>query len=129
MHAVCFVRRFEFDLNGTVFPNALSLDDVDNDGSNELVVGNMSGELVIFKSDQLWQKVTGLGMITALGIGDIFNIGSNALVVVGGDGWCHILFKAKQDDVVEQRKGKLESVHIQRIPANTKVSLNNDLGC
>lgn len=122
MRAVCFVKRYEFDLNGAVFPNALSLDDVDNDGNSELVVGNMSGELSIFKGDRMWQKFTGLGMITALGIGDIFNIGSNALVVVGGDGWCHILFKQKQDDAVDQKKAKLESVHVQRIPANTKVS-------
>lgn len=132
MRAVCFVKRFEFDLNGAVFPNALSLDDVDNDGNNELVVGNMSGELSIFKSDRMWQKFTGLGMITALGIGDIFNIGSNALVVVGGDGWCHILFKPKQDDTVDQKKAKLESVHVQRIPANTKVVLLGDIdgdGC
>ncbi|XP_069677567.1 KICSTOR complex protein ITFG2-like isoform X1 [Periplaneta americana] len=132
MRAVCFVKRFEFDMNGTIFPNALALDDVDNDGNNELVVGNMSGDLCLFKSDRMWQKITGLGMITALGIGDIFNIGSNALVAVGGDGWCHILFKAKQDDTADQKKGKLESVHVQRIPANTKVVLLGDIdgdGC
>jgi hypothetical protein len=127
MRAVCFVKRFEFDMNGTVFPNALSLDDVDNDGNNELVIGNMNGDLAIFKSDRMWQKITGLGMITALGIGDIFNMGSNALVAVGGDGWCHILFKAKQDNTVDQKKGKLESVHVQRIPANTKVSFSNNI--
>ncbi|PSN49816.1 Integrin-alpha FG-GAP repeat-containing protein 2 [Blattella germanica] len=132
MRAVCFVKRFEFELNGTIFPNALALDDVDNDGNNELVVGNMSGDLAIYKSDRLWQKVTGLGMITALGIGDIFNCGSNALVAVGGDGWCHILYKAKLDDSTDQKKGKLESVHVQRIPPNTKIVLLGDIdgdGC
>ncbi|KAJ9600117.1 hypothetical protein L9F63_009593 [Diploptera punctata] len=134
MRAVCFVKRFEFELSGTVFPSALALNDVDNDGNNELVVGNMSGELAIYKSDRLWQKLTGLGMITAIGIGDLFNCGNNALVAVGGDGWCHILYrpKGKVDDVSDPKKGKLESVHVQRIPPNTKIVLLGDIdgdGC
>ena len=124
MRAVCFVKRYEFELSGTIFPNALVLNDVDNDGNSELVVGSMSGDLVIYKNDRLWQKLTGLGMLTALGIGDIFNCGNNALVAVGGDGWCHILYrpKANADDTADQKKGKLESVHVQRIPPNTKVN-------
>jgi len=56
----------------------------------------------------------GLGLITAVGVGDILNCGLNAVVVVCGDGWCHIFFCPKGGN-------KLESVHVQRIPANTKV--------
>nr|CAD7193727.1 unnamed protein product [Timema douglasi] len=51
MRAVCFVNRLEIDLSGNVFSNALAFGDVDNDGQNEFIVGDTSGELVVFKGE------------------------------------------------------------------------------
>ena len=49
MRAVCFVKRLQWDLPGTVFRHGLTIGDVDNDGDNELVVGTAEGDLFIFK--------------------------------------------------------------------------------
>lgn len=49
MRAISLVNRLEFDFGGNVARKAITLGDVDNDGNNELVIGNESGELVIFK--------------------------------------------------------------------------------
>ena len=59
-------------------------------------------------------------MITCVAVGDVMNCGSNAVVVISGDGWCHIYLclNSTQDD----NSAKLELVHNQRIPPNTKVS-------
>ncbi|XP_063232769.1 KICSTOR complex protein ITFG2-like [Bacillus rossius redtenbacheri] len=126
MRSVCFVKHLEFELEGNVLSHAIGLGDIDNDGNNELIIGNINGDLTIFKEDREWQKISGLGMITAIGVGDVFNIGCNALVVVCGDGWCHILLKSTRE-IKDQQESKLESVHVQRIPANTKVVLLGDM--
>ncbi|GLH05277.1 Uncharacterized protein GBIM_10917 [Gryllus bimaculatus] len=132
MRAVCFVERMEFQASGNVFPNSMALGDVNNDGDSELVVGNTSGELTIFKGEKILQTFTKLGMITAVGIGDIFNNGQNALVVVSGDGWCRILFNSKSTDATNEQVCGLSVVHAQQIPPNTKVVLLEDVdgdGC
>lgn len=49
MRAISLVNRLEFDFGGNVVRNGVKLGDVDNDGNNELVVGNEAGELCIFK--------------------------------------------------------------------------------
>lgn len=43
----------------------------------------------------MWQKITGLGLVTSVAIGDIFNFGCNALVVICGDGWTHIFYSPR----------------------------------
>ncbi|XP_071574123.1 KICSTOR complex protein ITFG2 isoform X2 [Temnothorax nylanderi] len=95
MRAVSFVKRLQWELPGTVCRHGLTIGDVDNDGDNELVVGTVEGELYIFKGSELWQKITGLGLITSVAIGDIFNYGRNALVVICGDGWTHIFYSPR----------------------------------
>lgn len=60
---------------------------------------------------ELWQKITGLGLITSVAIGDIFNYGRNALVVICGDGWTHIFYSPR-------------SVH----PSNASVSAGHHAG-
>ncbi|XP_043473905.1 KICSTOR complex protein ITFG2-like [Leptopilina heterotoma] len=92
MRAVCFVNKLCWELPGTVFRHGLTIGDVDNDGENELVVGTAEGCLYIFKRTELWQKISGLGVISCLTIGDIFNSGKNALVVICDDGWVHIYY-------------------------------------
>lgn len=49
MRAISLVDRLEFDFLGNVVRSTVTLGDVDNDGRNELVVGNENGDLVIFK--------------------------------------------------------------------------------
>lgn len=49
MRAVCFVKRLQLDVPGTVFRHGLIIGDVDNDCNNELVVGTAEGDLFIFK--------------------------------------------------------------------------------
>ncbi|XP_046425664.1 KICSTOR complex protein ITFG2-like isoform X1 [Neodiprion fabricii] len=182
MRAVSFVKRLQWDVPGTIFRHGMTLGDVDNDGDNELVVGTAEGELYIFKGSDLWQKITGLGLITCLTVGDIFNYGRNALVVICGDGWVHIFYSPRpvnptatslgsvghlpvirestlgdqfgvptgptsvdvatgmssmmhssgsdqMDNNVESNEpsGKMQCVHVQRIPTNTKVVLLADV--
>lgn len=47
------------------------------------------------QGSELWQKIPGLGLITSVAIGDIFNYGRNALVVICGDGWAHIFYSPR----------------------------------
>lgn len=54
MRAITLGKRYEFEFPGNVVKNALTLGDVDNDGSNELVVGNQSGDVCIFKVCSNW---------------------------------------------------------------------------
>ncbi|VVC24544.1 WD40/YVTN repeat-like-containing domain,Integrin-alpha FG-GAP repeat-containing protein 2 [Cinara cedri] len=124
-----FVDHCDFEVSGTIFKSAVALGDVDNDNDVELVVGNMEGSVYIFKNRQQIQKISGLGIITGLAIGDLMNCGSNTLVVVSGDGWCHIYLclNLNKSDSSNECTAKLESVHIQRIPANTKVILLGDI--
>lgn len=126
MRSVSFVKCFEFSFEGNIYQNALTLGDVDNDGNNELMIGNTHGVLFIYKEQNCIQTINKLGMITAIGVGDVLNCGSNVLVVVSGDGWCHIFLclssqSGDKSGTFTERPFKLEPVHVQRIPANTKV--------
>ncbi|XP_063995867.1 KICSTOR complex protein ITFG2-like isoform X3 [Diachasmimorpha longicaudata] len=147
MRAVNFVDKLQWDIPGNVFRHGLAIGDVDNDGDNELVVGTAKGDLFIFKGSEIWHKTTGLGLITCLAIGDIFNYGRNALVVICGDGWVHIFYSPRpvnpsngsldntklgetfnhNSGDVDQLSGKMECVHSQRIPTNTKIVLVTDV--
>lgn len=49
MRAISLVKKIEFEFSGNVVRNALTLGDVDNDGCNELIVGNQNGDIAIFK--------------------------------------------------------------------------------
>lgn len=48
MRAISLVKHLEFEFPGNVVRNALTLGDVDNDGYNELIVGNQNGDVAIF---------------------------------------------------------------------------------
>lgn len=123
MKVATFHQHYDFEVEGDVFKSAVVLGDVDNDSDIELVIGNMKGDLYIFKGNRQIQKISGLGLITAIAIGDIMNCGSNTLIVISGDGWCHmyLCLKLSKTDSADDCIVRLDLVHVQRIPANTKV--------
>lgn len=97
----------------------------------------------MIQGSEVWQKISGLGLISCLAVGDIFNYGCNALVVICGDGWAHIFYSprsvnpstmapinllpASSPSENNEAYGKMECVHLQRIPTNTKVVIVADV--
>ncbi|XP_037801154.1 KICSTOR complex protein ITFG2-like [Penaeus monodon] len=129
MRVASFVNHLEFEFEGNINKNAICLGDVDNDGQNELVVGNENGLLAIFKGENSKPVRVGndLGMISAVAVGDLFNSGRNVLVVVTGCGYCYI-YDFEDDHLGESPEKKiLQPIHAQRIPANVKVMLIGDV--
>uniref|UniRef100_A0A0N7ZC70 Uncharacterized protein n=1 Tax=Scylla olivacea TaxID=85551 RepID=A0A0N7ZC70_SCYOL len=129
MRVASFVNFLEFEFEGNINKNAICLGDVDNDGQNELVVGNENGALALFKGEnpRPIRYSTDLGMISAVAVGDVFNSGSNALVVVTGCGYCYI-YDFEEDHLTESSEKKpLQPIHAQRIPSNVKVMLIGDV--
>ncbi len=50
MRCVSVVERVELDASvGSVMPAAICVDDVDNDGANELILGTVDGSVYIYK--------------------------------------------------------------------------------
>ncbi|KAG7170605.1 KICSTOR complex protein ITFG2-like [Homarus americanus] len=129
MRVVSFVNHLELEFEGNINKNAICLGDVDNDGQNELIVGNENGVLAVFKgeSSRPVRVGTDLGMVTAIAVGDVFNTGLNVLVVVTGCGYCYI-YDFEDDHLGESTEKKvLQPVHAQRIPSNVKVMLIGDV--
>ncbi|XP_011454196.1 KICSTOR complex protein ITFG2 [Magallana gigas] len=130
---VSFVERIELDFSGNIFNHAIVLGDVDNDQGHELAVGNTDGDLAIFKgsSKSPWKRCSSLGMITCIGVGDVFNKGKNVLVALTAEGWCNI-FDIKADSSSETSKDLEAGDHLaptfnQHLPANGKVLLIEDV--
>lgn len=141
MKVASFVDYLEFEFEGTVNKNAVVLGDVDNDGLNELIIGNENGLLAVFKDENPRPvcMATDLGMISAIAVGDVFNSGSNSLVVVTGCGQCYLYdldgeTLGRIDGEVpsgrspeKQTKRVLTPTHTQRIPSNVKMVLVGDV--
>jgi hypothetical protein len=69
--SVSFVERVELQFKGNVFSQALCLGDVDNDGRSELVVGNVQGDLAIFKEEERnkpWRSCQDLGSVAKISL-------------------------------------------------------------
>ncbi|KAK3885870.1 hypothetical protein Pcinc_009932 [Petrolisthes cinctipes] len=141
MKVASFVNYLEFEFEGTVNKNAVVLGDVDNDGLNELIIGNENGLLAVFKDENPRPVcvATDLGMISAIAVGDVFNLGSNSLIVVTGCGQCYLYdFEGEMLGRFEgeapggrspekQTKRILTPTHTQRIPSNAKMVLVGDV--
>ncbi|XP_015928264.1 KICSTOR complex protein ITFG2 [Parasteatoda tepidariorum] len=127
MRAVSFVSRLEFIFKGNVSKNAVCLGDVDNDTNSELAVGNLQGDLAVFKKEHKfpWAEAHDLGMVMVVIIGDILNIGKNFTICISGEGLC-TLFEIK-NEYNELERRSLLPFYSQKLPANTKVALLTDV--
>ncbi|XP_033123033.1 KICSTOR complex protein ITFG2-like [Anneissia japonica] len=125
MRSVTFVENVELEFEGNLLSNDVILGDVNNDGEHELVVGNVEGDLSIFKGDcvSAWARCTGLGMITCVGIGDVFNKLKNVVVTVNAEGWCNIF----QFNSEEKKPKEMVPCHTQHLAANIKMMLIDDV--
>ncbi|XP_078250241.1 KICSTOR complex protein ITFG2 isoform X2 [Pogona vitticeps] len=103
---------------------------------NELVVGDTSGKLFVYKNDESkpWIVRSCQGMLTCVGVGDVCNKGKNLVVAVSAEGWFHLfdltppskhLDALGYHEVLAAEDQKLGFK--QHIPANTKVMLINDI--
>ncbi|KAF9089875.1 integrin alpha FG-GAP repeat-containing protein 2 [Mortierella sp. AD031] len=99
---VSLVQKLRWHVSGNISPTAFAIGDVDGHGDNAFVIGNLVGELFIFKGNNPeglpWLTCKGLGTITAVAIGDIRNCGKNSIVVLSAEGLCHIFDIAGIDD-------------------------------
>ncbi|KAL7857794.1 hypothetical protein AOLI_G00178960 [Acnodon oligacanthus] len=133
MRSLSFVQRVCLDFTGSLFPHAICLGDADNDLLNELVVGDTSGKLYIYKNDDSkpWITRTCVGMLTCVGVGDLCNKGKNLVVAVGAEGWFHLFDIAasvgKADSSSQMDMDEQKPCFTQHIPANTKVMLISDI--
>lgn len=122
MRAISLVKRIEFDFTGNVARNALTLGDIDNDGCNELIVGNQTGDVTIFKGQEKIQTISKLNFITCLAVGDIMNKNRNVLIIITADGWCYLYANPENnqsdssqkdiDEGVEEVDGQTQSSSI-----------------
>ncbi|KAG0206825.1 integrin alpha FG-GAP repeat-containing protein 2 [Mortierella sp. GBA30] len=99
---VSLVQKLRWHVSGNISPTAFAIGDVDGHGDNAFVIGNLVGELFIFKGNHPeglpWLTCKGLGTITAVAIGDIRNWGKNSIVVMSAEGLCHIFDVTGMDD-------------------------------
>lgn len=126
VRSVSFVQSHTFHFEGSIFQEAITLADFDNDGTNELCIGNVAGDLSVFKEDECKWRASNLGMITCLGVGDIKNKGSNSLVVITGEGLCYIFdydYTAgmkSSENMLESNQRQPNYNHKQKFPLNIK---------
>ncbi|XP_051911299.1 KICSTOR complex protein ITFG2 [Hippocampus zosterae] len=134
MRSLNYVQRVSLDFSGTLFPHAICLGDADNDTLNELVVGDTSGKVHVYKNDdsKAWLTRTCAGMLTCVAVGDVCNKGKNFVVAVGAEGWFHLFdLSAAKADSTSQHEGfavdEQKPFFTQHIPANTRVILISDI--
>lgn len=121
MRSIWLGQRLEFGFDGKVLDGAIILGDIDNDGESELVVGSLNGDLAVFKGAATWQRLGGLGPISAVAVGDVMNCGSNAVVIIGTDGTCYVYL------CLNVGGEKLQVVHKQTLPPNAKFATIGDV--
>lgn len=111
------VQKLRWHVSGNISPTAFAIGDVDGHGDNAFVIGNLVGELFIFKGNNPeglpWLTCKGLGTITAVAIGDIRNCGKNSIVVLSAEGLCHIFDIAGLDN----EHGHQSSTGTAQLPA------------
>ncbi|KAI8639534.1 hypothetical protein BD408DRAFT_263623 [Parasitella parasitica] len=110
MRTISLVKRLKWSFSGNMNPHALVIGDVDNDNENEFVIGNLNGDLAIFKGqceDGFPSYICrGLGTITCIAVGDVRNTGKNSVVIINAEGHAHIF------DIPQKSKIADSSEHI-----------------
>lgn len=90
--SISLIESINFKFDGNISKNALVLDDCDNDGKNELLVGTLNGELLIFKGNSTVpiEKAKDLGMISCIVVGDILAKDMNYIITISIEGYLNI---------------------------------------
>ncbi|KAL8207685.1 UNVERIFIED_CONTAM: integrin alpha FG-GAP repeat-containing protein 2 [Gekko kuhli] len=137
MRSVSYVQRVALDFAGSLFPHAVCLGDADNDGLNELAVGDTGGRLCVYKGHEEskpWAVRPCQGMLTCVGVGDVCNKGKNLIVAMSAEGWFHLFDLTpplpKHLDAPGHHEVSTDDQKLgfkQHIPANTKVMLISDI--
>uniref|UniRef100_A0A803KHM2 Integrin alpha FG-GAP repeat containing 2 n=1 Tax=Xenopus tropicalis TaxID=8364 RepID=A0A803KHM2_XENTR len=131
MRSLSYVQRAVLEFSGSLFPHALCLGDADNDSLNELVLGDTSGKLHVYKNEQSkpWLTRSCSGMLTCVGVGDVCNKGKNFVIAVSAEGWFHLFdLSAKPEGPLDPLQGdEQKATYTQHLPANTKLALISDI--
>ncbi|XP_072257123.1 KICSTOR complex protein ITFG2 isoform X2 [Pyxicephalus adspersus] len=130
MRSLSYVQRAVLEFSGSLFPHALCLGDADNDSLNELILGDTSGKLHVYKHDQStpWLTRCCTGMLTCVGVGDVCNKGKNVVVAVSAEGWFHLFdLSFKLDNSWDFMGEEMKANYTQHLPANTKLVLISDI--
>ncbi|XP_068133174.1 KICSTOR complex protein ITFG2 [Hyperolius riggenbachi] len=130
MRSLSYVQRAVLEFSGSLFPHALCLGDADNDTLNELIIGDTSGKLHVYKNDQSkpWLTRCCSGMLTCVGVGDVCNKGKNCVVAVSAEGWFHLFdLSSKLDASWDFMGEEMKANYTQHLPANTKLALISDI--
>ncbi|XP_075065266.1 KICSTOR complex protein ITFG2 [Mixophyes fleayi] len=129
MRSLSYVQRAVLEFSGSLFPHALCLGDADNDSLNELVLGDTSGRLHVYKNDHSkpWLTRCCSGMLTCVGVGDVCNKGKNFVVAVSAEGWFHLFDLSSKLEATYDLGEEIKATYTQHLPANTKLALISDI--
>uniref|UniRef100_A0A6Q2ZPB3 Integrin alpha FG-GAP repeat containing 2 n=1 Tax=Esox lucius TaxID=8010 RepID=A0A6Q2ZPB3_ESOLU len=140
MRSLSYVQRVSLDFTGTLFPHAICIGDADNDSLNEIIVGDTSGKLHVYKNDDSkpYMTRTCRGMVSGFTITNysfVLLTHQNFVVAVGAEGWFHLFDLSAVAAVKSDSSSQQEALFsddqkpffTQHIPANTKVILISDI--
>ncbi|XP_073476598.1 KICSTOR complex protein ITFG2 isoform X2 [Aquarana catesbeiana] len=116
MRSLSYVQRAVLEFSGSLFPHALCLGDADNDSLNELILGDTSGKLHVYKNDESKPWITRCCT------------GMNLVVAVSAEGWFHLFdLSSKLDTTWDFMGEEMKANYTQHLPANTKLVLISDI--
>ncbi|KAH9391139.1 integrin alpha FG-GAP repeat-containing protein 2 [Tyrophagus putrescentiae] len=90
--SISLIDSIQFKFEGNLSKNGVVLADCDNDDKNELLIGTLNGELLIFKDSSTIPLATAkeLGMISCIVVGDILNKNRNSIITISIEGYLNI---------------------------------------
>lgn len=141
---VSFVSHLELDVeSGKVLPGAMTFGDVNKDNGNELIVGTTGGLLLVFKGHNCepWCKLSGLGEITSVVVGDITGSGTHHVLAINTEGNSYLYdFSDGQESEPEAAQLQLSAdpteintsyrarlLHMQLLLTNVKMMILGDV--